>query len=201
LLAEISSQNASSWLIKELHIFSHSIGAGMFLGYHDDSINDLRLPIYQNKDGSPRRARYEEVVATEVGSVLSDHLLIAPFVGSKSMVRNAFAKEAFIKIWGCNSGVANWVYWDGDEPDAPYYWRALNEKNTPKPALAQAFANYFGRTTYGATSGAHIEVFHKGMWKTAVAYKKQTGRFAGEPQVLRLHPDKGNYIKFIPAGK
>ncbi len=201
LLSEIVAHDTKKWFIKELHIFSHSIGAGMFLGYKDATINILRQATYINPDGSTKPAKYEDVVAAEIGSVLTDHLVIPPFTSSKSQARAAFASmSASIKIWGCNSGVKNWVYWDGNDPNAPYYWSALNEKNTPKPALAQAFANYFNQTTYGATSGASIQVFHKGMWKSAATYKKETGKWAGEPQILRLHPDKGNYLKYVPSG-
>jgi hypothetical protein len=202
LLNELINHDTKKWMIKELHIFSHSIGAGMFLGYHDDTINRLRQATYTKPDGTIKRARYEDVVAAEIGSVLTDHLVIPPFSTSKMSARAAFStKDALIKIWGCNSGVINWVYWDGDDPSAPYYWAALNEKNVPKPALAQAFADYFNQTTYGATSGASIQVFHKGMWKGADVYKKETGKWAGEPQILRLHPDKGNYAKYVPSGK
>jgi hypothetical protein len=147
-----------------LHIFSHSIDAGMFLGYHDNAINALRSATLGNPDGTARKAKYAEVVAAEVGSILTDHLLISPFSSSKGAARAVFAKDAIIKIWGCNSGVVNWSYWDGDPP-APYYWSALNKQNVPKPALAQAFADYFNQTTlwcqkqckHSGVSQGHVE--------------------------------------------
>ena len=89
-------------------------------------------------------------------------------------LRPLFSKKAKIKIWGCNSGIGNWIYSDEDERgnqvhdlDAPasyYYWRALNEQNRPTPSIAQAFANYFQVSTYGATSGSSIQVLHQGRW-------------------------------------
>ena len=53
---------------------------------------------------------------------------------------------------------------DPADSRVPYYWRALNERNTPKPSIAQALAWYFKRTVYGANAGAHIEVLHHGHW-------------------------------------
>jgi hypothetical protein len=144
-----------------------------------------------------RDVTYDEVVDTEAGAILSDHLIRPPLSGRKLSLRAKFATNAFVKIWGCNSGVSDWVY--GDDPGTGYYWEALNEENTPKPAVAQALANFFGVETLGAGSGANIQVKYKGKWIYADKYKKLTGRFAGEPEVLRLHPTKGGFTSYLPG--
>jgi hypothetical protein len=80
-----------------------------------------------------------------------------------------------------------------------YYWRALNPRNVPKQSIAQAFADYFGITVYGAGSGSHIEVQRGNEWITSNKFKKETGRWPGAPQTLRLHPDRGTYNPFKPT--
>jgi hypothetical protein len=110
----------------------------------------------------------------------------------------------------CNSGVSGWVYTDYDSTTRSfvsdqnasadfYYWRALNTRNVPKPSIAQALADYFGITVYGAGSGSHIEVQQQGQWITSNKYKQQTGRWPGAPQTLRLQPDRGTYNEFKPT--
>ena len=60
-------------------------------------------------------------------------------------------------------------------------------------------ADYFGVKVFGAGSGSHIEVLHEGKWISSSQYKKVTGKFAGEPETLRLHPDSGDFNAFPPA--
>jgi len=128
----------------------------------------------------------------------------------ENVMRAKFAAGAFMKLWGCNSGVSGWVYTNFDSTsrtlvsdqnaDADYYyWRALNTRNVPKPSIAQALADYFGITVYGAGSGSHIEVQRGNQWITSNKYKKETGRWPGAPQTLRLHPDRGTYNPFKPT--
>jgi hypothetical protein len=158
----------------------------------------LRQSVVTAADGTYRPATYDRVVVAEVGAVLTDHFLAAPFSSSRSAASAAFSAGASIRLWGCNSGIANWVYSDDSEA---YYWRALNERNTPKPAIAQAFADFFNIPCFGAQSGASIQVLHKGVWISSAAYKKSVGRWPGEPQILRLHPDRGAYVEYKPAGR
>jgi hypothetical protein len=203
-------------LIKELHVFSHSIGGGLYVGYHEATAAQNRGAAMAANPARSAKARigkitYDKVLEAETGGVLTDHLVRAPLAAERGALRKKFAPDATIKLWGCNSGRIGWVYSDpvderGDastaDPDAEaliYYWRALNTQNTPKPAIAQAIADYFNATTYGAGSGSHVEVLHKGAWISSSTYKKQVGRWPGEPQMLRLHPDIGDYNAFKPA--
>lgn len=118
-------------------------------------------------------------------------------------LRENFEPTAFLKVWGCNSGIRNWVYSDNGVTDpsetrVPYYWRALNERNVPKRAVAQALAWYFKRTVYGASSGAHIEVLHHGHWVSSARYKAGAGQWPSGSLVHRLHPDRGEYHAYRP---
>lgn len=197
--------------IKELHVYSHSIGAGLYVGYHEATASANRANAVAAFRGSTLKISYEQVLTAETGGILTDHLIQEPLKSQKGEFRAKFAAGATAKLWGCNAGVQNWVYTDSDsrgnlvsDQDAPaayYYWRALNTRNTPKPSIAQALADYFGVTVYGAGSGSHIEVQHQGKWISSTQYKKVTGRFAGEPETLRLHPDAGNYNAIAPAGQ
>ena len=198
-----------SLVIKELHIYSHSIGGGLYLGYGDEFLAGQRQATMNRHKGG--RTPYMEVLNTEQGAVLTDDLIRSPYADYRSRIRANFAPNAKIKIWGCNSGYTNWLYSDyisntshetTADPNAPaldYYWRALNEVNTPKPSIAQAFANYFRVRTYGAGSGSSIQVRYKGNWMSSTSFLKVTRhRFVTEADVLRLSPDVGDYNEYRP---
>ena len=51
----------------------------------------------------------DEGVASEIGAILNDDFLRADIRGKAEKYRMALAPEATIKIWGCNSGVGNWI--------------------------------------------------------------------------------------------
>jgi len=200
----------SVFKIKELHVFSHSIGGGLYVGYHERAADRVRRDAAEHARLTGKRITYDEVLNAEVGGILGDHLLRDPLLRGKNVMRAKFAAGAFMKAWGCNSGVSGWVYTDesstthtlvsDQNADADYYyWRALNTRNVPKPSIAQAFADYFGITVYGAGSGSHIEVQRGKTWITSNQYKKETGRWPGAPQTLRLHPDRGTYNAFKPT--
>ena len=193
--------------IKELHIYAHSIGGGIFLGYGDHSLDDGRLAIVDKKRGG--KANYFSVMNAEVGAVLTDDLIRKPYSGYQNEIRANFAADAKIKIWGCNSGYPAWRYsdkglnnediYDADAEARYYYWRALNEFNSPKISVAQAFANYFGKPTFGAGSGASIQVMYKGKWISSPNFLKITHRRSvSEVDVLRLAPDEGDYNEYQP---
>jgi hypothetical protein len=199
--------------IGELHVFSHAIGGGLFLGYHDDSLARTRESARSGAQTRGMRLSYAEVLMNERGTVFTDVLVRPPYSQRRNNIRNNFAPNATIKLWGCNSGVTGWVYSDtisdssgtrdvvaaseGDIYD--YYWRALNEQNMPKPSIAQAFADYFDRTTYGAHSGSHIEVFDHGDWLKSSEYRRANGRWPPPSRMHRLAPDVGNYRAHHPA--
>jgi hypothetical protein len=196
--------------IKELHVFSHSIGAGLYVGYHEATAAANRAAAVSLFQGTSTKISYDQVLNAETGGILTDHLIRDPLKSGKSALQAKFAATATAKLWGCNSGVSGWIYTDYNtasrgyvsDQDAPadyYYWRALNTRNMPKPSIAQALADYFGVTVYGAGSGSHIEVQYGGKWITSTKYKEVTGRWAGEPQTLRLHPDAGDYNGFAPS--
>jgi hypothetical protein len=195
--------------IKELHIFSHSIGAGLYVGYQEPTASANRTAAMNRFLRSPQRIGYEDVLDAETGGLLTDHLIRDPLAGKQTLLKSKFAAGSTVKLWGCNSGVSGWIYTDYDTPTRNYvsdqnaradyyYWRALNTRNVPKPSIAQAIANYLGVPVYGAGRGSHIEVRHGGKWITSTKYQKVTGRLAGEPQTLRLHPDAGDYNRFVP---
>jgi hypothetical protein len=212
-LLEHPSFSASSDKIGELHVFSHAIGGGLFLGYHDAVLGQDRVTARLNAGARRLRLSYAEVLMNERGTVFTDVLIRPPFSHRRNGIRNNFAANATIKLWGCNSGVTGWVYsdtitdssgsrdvvtaWEGDIVD--YYWRALNEQNMPKPSIAQAFADYFDRTTYGATSGSHIEVFDQGHWLKSSEYRRAHGRWPPPSRPHRLAPDVGSYRAHHPA--
>ncbi len=196
--------------LEELHIFSHSIGGGLFLAYGEPILRAARASLADAARGG--RAFYDSVLQNEAGTVFTDDLIRSPYSGYAARLHGLFTLNGRIKIWGCNSGVANWVYRDPDaagnqieDPNAPaafYYWRALNERNTPKPSMAQAIANYFRVPTFGASSGASVQIRQSNRWvpvpadgRITVAGKK---RPVGEPDVLRLAPDVGTYREFRP---
>jgi hypothetical protein len=206
--------------IKELHVFSHSIGGGLYLGYHVADAGAIRAAAANAFPhpftGTGPRISYDQVVATEYqAALLTDHLLGPAFTGAQAQLRAKFSAGATIKLWGCNSGVSGWVYSDEDssghlvsDQNAPaehYYWRALNTRNVPKPSIAQAFADFFGVAVYGAGSGSHVEVWYNGSWVKADAFVRATGRQPGsrrgprDPDILRLHPDHGDYNRFSPG--
>lgn len=194
-------------IIRELHILSHSIGGGLFLGYGDDALNSERSHIAASKRGG--KANYYSVLNTEKGAVFTDDLIRPPYANYRAAIQKRFTADAKIKIWGCNSGWVGWRYSDEDtsgnrvydiDSDAKYYyWRALNQLHSPKPSIAQEFANYFQRTTYGAGSGASIQVKYQEKWIWVNDFLKATKRrFVKETDILRLAPDKGDYNEYEP---
>lgn len=190
--------------IKELHVFSHSIGAGLFLSYGDASVGQLRVQAVAGAALARRNITYREALDTEVGAILVDDFIRPPFQGMAAAIRTNFEPDAFIKLWGCNSAITGWVYSDNGVTDpadtrVPYYWRAFNEQNVPKPSIAQSFADYFGFKTYGASAGSHIEVLHRGAWVTSAQYRGDLGRWPSGALQHRLTPDRGNYDEYGPT--
>ncbi|VAW85553.1 hypothetical protein MNBD_GAMMA17-630 [hydrothermal vent metagenome] len=199
----IESVNSAKEEIAELHIFSHSIGASLFLGYKDHAIATSRNTLVMNKSKAGKNVTYHEVVRAEVGAIQTDDFKVGVFLNKQSDYQKKFSVDAFIKLWGCNSGVKGWIYSDGGVVDpkdtsAPYYWRAFNEFNTPKPSIAQAVAKFFNRKVYGANSGASIEVYHNKKWRSSQQYKNQVGHWPSGILPHRLVPDKGAYNEFLP---
>jgi hypothetical protein len=199
--------------ISELHIFSHSFGAGLVVGYHDDGIELRRKNI---RNTFRRQAIPQQVVLnTETGILFVHDLLRVPYSGLRDGLRRKFASGAFIKIWGCNSGMPNHVYSDPVERDrrqfvveasgytaspdyrigAEFYWRALNGGRLP--SIAQAIATYFNVPVFGATSGSHIEMNARGHWLSA----SRIARPIVARDDIRLHPDRGSYVEFKPSGR
>lgn len=195
--------------IKELHIWSHSIGAGLFLGYGDPILSIARNALVTDLQSKGRKPTFEEVRTTEIGALFTDDLVVSPFTGTKAIVAAKFAKAAIVKLWGCNAAISDWVYTDtgagnsliSDPTDisAAYYWRALNERNRPKPSIAQAMADFFGVTVYGASSGSNIQVIKDGAWMATDAYKKKFHKYPPGSLPHRLHPAKGNYAPYTPV--
>lgn len=203
LFSLIESVNSAKEEIAELHIFSHSIGAGLFLGYKDAAIAMSRNTLVAHKRKAGVNVTYNEAVRTEVGAIQTDDFKVGIFLKKKPDYQKRFSVDAFIKLWGCNSGVKGWVYSDGGIVDpkdtsTPYYWRAFNEFNVPKPSIAAAMAKFFNRKVYGANSGASIEVYHNKTWKSSQQYKNQVGHWPSGILPHRLVPDKGAYNEYLP---
>ncbi len=189
--------------IEELHIFSHSIGAGIFLGYMDPSIAASRERIWRLANRAKRKVTYHEAVRTEVGAIQTDDFKIGALAKQQTVLQNKFSASAFIKIWGCNSGVENWVYSDNGVVDPkdtsePYYWRAFNEFHKPKPSIAKALARFFNCKVYGAKSGANIEVKYNKKWISTQQYKMTIGHWPSGKLPHRLVPEKGTYNEYLP---
>jgi hypothetical protein len=189
--------------IIELHVFAHSIGGGLFLAYGDPTVALGRVATFDKAQALGRRVTYDEVLAAEYGSILTDDLVRPPFDGMRGAIDARFDANATAKLWGCNSAIRGWVYSDNGVTDAastavPYYWRALNERRVPKPSVAQALATYLKRTVYGASSGSHIEVLHNGHWITSERYRTGLGRWPSGSLVHRLSPDRGSYDPYVP---
>jgi hypothetical protein len=181
--------------IKELHIFSHSIGGGLYVGYHHKDAQAARDAMINTLTAVGRDATYAEVLQTEIGGILTDHLILAPYNNTQAQMKAKFASDATGKFWGCNAGVEHWIY---EHDSNPRYWDMLNTQNTPKPSVAQAFATFWGIKVSGASSGSHIEVFVQKHWMTSDQYKAMTKHWPGSGNILRLTPDHGTYIEHTP---
>jgi hypothetical protein len=191
-----------SFLIKQLHVFSHSIGGGLFLGYGGSAGANSRVNAYKRAKRLGRNVTYEEVRDAEIDAVLSDDFLNPSIRTLKTAIQSKFSTNAQIKLWGCNAGYEGWVYgdddWDGDGiPDV--YWSMLNTRHIPKPSVANAFAQFFNLKVFGARSGSHVEVFEGGTWITSQEYKNSHGRWANPAHTQhRLQPDHGPYYEYNP---
>ncbi len=195
--------------IDELHIFSHAIGAGLYLGYGDPTVGSSRNRMLTMATARKSQLTYDEVRRTESGGVLTDNLHYTPLSNNKAALQKIFSATGSIKLWGCNSAISGWQYSDPDTNGRPiydpkdktasyFYWRALNTQHSPKPSIAEALAKYFNVKVYGASSGSHIEVYHKSIWITSEVYKAQFGSYPPGTMPHRLHPDKGVYLEFKP---
>lgn len=199
----IKSVDITKEEVEELHIFSHAIGAGLFLGNKDSIIAANRNALVAMKSRMGRKVSYVEAIRTETGAIQTDDFRLGALSRNQSDFQMRFSATSFIKIWGCNSGVYGWVYSDGGIVDphdtsVAYYWRAFNESNTPKPSIAKAMAKYFNRKVYGATSGASIEVRHKKSWISSQQYKNNVGHWPSGNLPHRLVPDRGVYNEYNP---
>jgi len=193
---------SADYKIKELHILSHSIGGGLFLGYGGEEGSTSRINAYNNAARAGRNITYEEVRDAEIGAILSDDFLNPPIISKQNDINSKFASGAFIKLWGCNAGYENWPYSDDDwdEDGTPeIYWSMLNTKNVPKPSVSKAFAKYFNTKVYGAKSGSHVEVLDGDKWIKSEEYKKKYGKWANPAKIPhKLVPDSGPYYEYNP---
>lgn len=199
----LQSINPTQENIEELHIFSHAIGAGLFLGYKDPAVAARREAVWKSAFNAKKKVTYFQAVQAEVGAIQTDDLKRGAILSQKESLRKRFSSQSFIKIWGCNSGVRGWIYSDNGVVDPQdtsevYYWRAFNELNVPKRSIAQALADFFNCKVYGANSGASIEVQYKKKWISSKQFKNKVGRWPSARLPHRLVPDKGAYNEFNP---
>jgi hypothetical protein len=187
-----------TFLINELHVFSHSFGVGLSLAYEDPDLeNERRQWIRHNIDDYYSNDKldelYDAIISRELGILFVDDLFYLPDESFRDALRRQFHSEkSFVKIWGCNSGVEDWTY------ASDSYWGALNYKHVPKMSIARAFANACAVKTFGARAGSHVEVLDKGKWITSDDYKNAHGRYPSSELPQRLQPDKGDYVPFSP---
>jgi pimeloyl-ACP methyl ester carboxylesterase len=198
--------------IRELHIFSHSYGGALMLGYGDYQTGFERLAAMDRFRGRP--TPQQVVLNTEKGALFVHDLFRAPYAGFRESLRRKFAPGAFIKIWGCNAGIEGHVYMDdltvsleppivertassdfrtGDE----FYWRALN--GTRLPSIASAMANFFNVPVIAARSGASVLANMGKRWISSTAFKAVKSRWPRESDDIRLHPERGDYAEFRPG--
>jgi hypothetical protein len=196
--------------IGEVHLFVHSFGGALVLGYQDRALGDQRDMIMAMYRGRP--TPQQVVLNTEKGILFVHDLFRGPYAGLRDSLRRKFAPGAFLKIWGCNAGLEGHVYSDthtisidpliidyttspdfriGDE----FYWRALN--STRLPSIAQALASWLNIPVIAARSGAHIQASMHGRWTSAA----RLSRPIVERDDIRLHPDRGDYVQFKPLSR
>jgi hypothetical protein len=185
------------------------------VGYHDPAQSQLRGRTIDRFLRVAQKTPYTEVLDTEVGMLFPDDLERGQYSSNKAAVRKFFSDSAIIKLWGCNSGIEGWIFSDPlSDPARPnadpiwvyedaakadyFYWRSLNIASKPKPSIAQALANNFGKPVFGATSGSHGEAIFKGAWLDNDKFKKTVGRWPAQKDILRLKSDKGDYKKYMP---
>jgi hypothetical protein len=179
--------------IKELHVFSHSFGAGLALAYHNPVTNQLRDQFINDSQAAGHTITFDEVLAQEVGILFTDDLLAMPDA-TRDQCRSRFAHPCTLQIWGCRAADANWSYYD--DPGETPYWAILNSQNTPKPSIAKALQDFLGiDEAKAASSGSHLEVYDTDSkkWITSDDYKKKTGHWPGPSLDQRLQPDRGGY--------
>src|SRR5438876_3984698 len=87
----------SAFKIRELHVFSHSIGGGLYVGYHEPAATSAREAAAMHAIAKNTKITYDEVLNAEIGGILSDHLLRDPLVRDKNALRAKFAAGAFMK--------------------------------------------------------------------------------------------------------
>src|SRR5689334_5955755 len=68
----------SAFKIKELHGCSHSIGGGLYVGYHEPAATRTREAAAMHAITKGTKITYDEVLNAEIGGILSDHLLRDP---------------------------------------------------------------------------------------------------------------------------
>lgn len=203
LFFELLKSIPSNEKIEELHIFSHSIGAGIFLGYKDSAVANRRQKTWEFATNARRKVTYNEAVKTEIGAIQTDDFKTGNTASEKKLLQSKFSSKGHIKIWGCNSGINGWVYSDNGVVDPKdnseaYYWRAFNEANIPKESIAKAFSVFFNIKVLGAKSGASIEVKHNNKWISSHQYKNEIGQWPSGRLPHRLVPDKGDYYEYHP---
>ena len=189
--------------LKELHIFSHAMGAGIFLGYKDPQVQAKRVRALLQAKKQGRRVRYIDALNAEIGAIQTDDFKLGAVRKHRAALQAKFTGDAFIKIWGCNSGVRGWVYsdlgtTDPSDDSVPYYWRAFNERHTPKPSIAQAMATFFGVRVFGASSGANVQVRRGGKWISSKTYHQQVGHWPSGRLPHRLVPEAGSFREYAP---
>jgi len=71
----VKSVDATKEQIAELHIFTHSIGAGIFLGYKDPSIGVARNNLVSTRSNAGKKVTYVDALKTEIGAIQTDDLI------------------------------------------------------------------------------------------------------------------------------
>lgn len=76
--------------IAELHIFAHSMGAGIFLGYGEPMIAAERTRLINNANIRGRHVDYFEAVKAEIGAIQTDDFKVGSLVERQTNLRSRF---------------------------------------------------------------------------------------------------------------
>jgi hypothetical protein len=114
---------AKMFLISELHVFSHSYGAALSLGYHDRAQGLLRGQAIDRYLRVGQKTPLTALLDAEVGMLFTDDLVRGQYAANKATIRRFFHSSATIKLWGCNSGIDGWTFSDPlSDPALPGAW-------------------------------------------------------------------------------
>jgi RHS repeat-associated protein len=199
LIEFLKEEKSDKDKIDGLYIISHSFGAGIALGYGDESIeierkNNEDYFYYAYINNQKNQAR-EIVIKTEVGILLT-YDLMRLLKKDREKIRHNFTSKSKIIILGCNAGVNNWNFTGGP------WWEVLNTENLM--SVAQAMLIVTHRPVIAAKAGLNFFIYNnKGeKYSPKEFYEKFGHHFGAHPLDIKNYSvfmeteDKSNFVKF-----